>query len=138
MRKLIARVLILTLIILIGSGCAKKKEEVEIIEPEILTLPVPSPEIPKITILPPDEISPLSLTREEEKLLRNKKIQEALRLAGFYEGEIDGKIGPKTRKAIRDFQAAKGLKVDGIVGPITWKELEKILASQKPTPKKSH
>ncbi|MBP1693332.1 MAG: peptidoglycan-binding protein [Chloroflexi bacterium] len=31
---------------------------------------------------------------------------------------VDGKIGPKTRKAIQDFQRQKGLKVDGSVGPV--------------------
>ncbi|MCM8778746.1 MAG: peptidoglycan-binding protein [Candidatus Omnitrophica bacterium] len=117
-------------LILFFSGCAKK-EEVKIIEPEEFL----KKEAETIKIIPP-ELSPSpSLSPEEEKILKNKKIQEALSIAGFYKGEIDGKIGPKTREAIRKFQSAKGLKVDGVVGPKTWQELEKILsAQQKPSP----
>lgn len=58
---------------------------------------------------------------------RSKEIQTALKNAGFYDGKIDGKVGPKTKKAIRQFQEAKGLKVDGKVGPKTWAELERYL-----------
>lgn len=58
---------------------------------------------------------------------RKKQIQIALQRAGFYKGKIDGKIGPQTRQAIREFQKAKGLKVDGVVGKNTWNELRKYL-----------
>ncbi len=51
-------------------------------------------------------------------------IQQALKNAGLYGGEIDGKIGPKTMKAIEDFQAKNNLKVDGVVGPATWEKLK--------------
>lgn len=61
---------------------------------------------------------------------RNKEIQTALAKAGFYAGAIDGKIGPKTKKAIEEFQRANGLKVDGKVGPRTWAALEKHLLQQ--------
>lgn len=50
----------------------------------------------------------------------NIEIQTALKNAGFYTGEIDGKIGPMTKKAIEEFQKTGGLKVDGKVGPQTW------------------
>lgn len=35
--------------------------------------------------------------------------------------EADGKFGPKTQNKTREFQAAHGLEVDGIVGPKSWK-----------------
>jgi len=50
-------------------------------------------------------------------------IQQALKNAGFYQGPIDGKIGPKTREAIKQFQQANGLKVDGKIGRHTWQKL---------------
>lgn len=59
---------------------------------------------------------------------RNMDIQKALKNAGFYSGAIDGKVGPRTKNAILEFQKAKGLKADGKVGPKTWVELEKYLA----------
>ena len=61
---------------------------------------------------------------------KTKDIQLALKNAGFDVGTIDGKLGPKTKKAIEDFQRSKGLKVDGKVGPKTWAELEKYLIRQ--------
>jgi putative chitinase len=32
---------------------------------------------------------------------------------------VDGRYGPATRKAVRDFQTAAGIVVDGIAGPVT-------------------
>lgn len=65
--------------------------------------------------------------KEELPKNKTKQIQIALKKAGFYKGEADGKIGPKTRRAIVAFQRTKGLKPDGVVGPKTWEELSKYL-----------
>ncbi len=72
---------------------------------------------PKLEPLPPQ--GPYKPTGTE--------VQTALKNAGFYTGTIDGKIGPKTKKAIEEFQAANGLKADGKVGPKTWGLLGKHL-----------
>lgn len=56
-----------------------------------------------------------------------RKIQLALRAAGFEPGSADGRMGPRTREAIRDFQKANGLNADGKVGPRTWAKLESFL-----------
>ncbi|OGW99977.1 MAG: hypothetical protein A2Y00_02040 [Omnitrophica WOR_2 bacterium GWF2_43_52] len=56
-----------------------------------------------------------------------KEIQHALKNAGLYDGAIDGKIGPQSKKAIEEFQAKNGLKADGKVGPMTWEKLKAYL-----------
>jgi len=56
-----------------------------------------------------------------------KEIQTALKNAGFNPGSLDGKMGPRTRQAIKDFQKSKGLVPDGIVGQKTWASLGKYL-----------
>jgi peptidoglycan hydrolase-like protein with peptidoglycan-binding domain len=59
---------------------------------------------------------------------RIRQIQAALKKAGFYQGSVDGKIGPKTKEAIIKFQKANGLKADGIVGESTSAELNEYLS----------
>lgn len=44
-----------------------------------------------------------------------------------YNLDPDGKYGPKSMGACKDFQRTRGLKVDGEVGPKTWKETFKKL-----------
>lgn len=46
-------------------------------------------------------------------------LQQQLASKGFNPGAIDGVMGQRTDSAIRAFQKANGLKVDGIVGPKT-------------------
>ena len=42
-----------------------------------------------------------------------KKVQDALNKKGFDSGPVDGKVGPKTREAVRRFQDSYGIKATG-------------------------
>jgi len=76
-----------------------------------------------------EDVQPSKTTTYSTQVnLNAKQIQKALKSAGFYQGPIDGKIGPKTKKAIIKFQKAKGLRADGIVGKRTSAELNKYLS----------
>ncbi len=56
-----------------------------------------------------------------------KKVQLALATAGFNPGKADGKMGHQTIQAIKDFQEANGLEVDGVVDKETWEKLQRSL-----------
>jgi len=72
---------------------------------------------PRMDNIPSDFKSPPPL---EVKDARVQDIQTALKNTGHYKGPIDGKNGPLTKEAVKDFQKANGLKVDGKVGRKTW------------------
>jgi hypothetical protein len=50
---------------------------------------------------------------------RVRQLQEDLVALGYSTGGIDGKYGPATEKAVREFQTSSGLVVDGIAGAAT-------------------
>ena len=58
-------------------------------------------------------------------------IQKALKKAGYYNGTIDGKVGPGTRDAIAALQKDNGLKADGVCGRGTWAKLKSYLEAIK-------
>lgn len=70
-----------------------------------------------------DEVLSYRLQSKE----RVRQIQKALQKTGYYKGEIDGKIGLRTKRAIKEFQRAKKLNSDGIVGEKTWEALSQYL-----------
>ncbi len=54
-----------------------------------------------------------------------KDLQKALAAANYDPGAVDGRMGKKTKSAIKAFQKKNGLKADGVVGEKTWLLLKK-------------
>lgn len=59
-------------------------------------------------------------------------LQRRLRRGGYSPGPIDGRYGPLTTRAVRRFQAAHDLQVDGIAGPQTFRELKVVATRRRP------
>ena len=135
---------------MVAAGCSKKKDiadvpgmnmggedrdmvmqtitSVDSMEPSDQLPAQPSagmPESMRIEVNAPETGQKIAMAADPVQ--RNKQIQVALKNANLYFGDIDGKAGPLTRKAIEEFQKMKGLTVDGKVGPVTWGELQKYL-----------
>jgi peptidoglycan hydrolase-like protein with peptidoglycan-binding domain len=53
-----------------------------------------------------------------------RDLQEALKALGQNPGPIDGVFGDQTEAAVRAFQQASGITVDGVVGTITWRNID--------------
>lgn len=65
---------------------------------------------------------------------RVRTLQKALRAAGYFKGTIDGVFGELTELAVRKFQTAKGMHVDGIAGTKTLARLNKAQKSVRVAP----
>ena len=63
--------------------------------PPVTTPPVPPPPPPPAATMPEEDLMTLE---------QRQRMQEALKLLGYYTGAIDGVFGPETRAAIRRFQ----------------------------------
>lgn len=54
------------------------------------------------------------------------ELQEVLARLGFDCGRVDGILGPRTSRALADFQANCGLMPDGVCGPVTTQALLRV------------
>ena len=68
---------------------------------------------------------------EELQKSRIKTVQNLLEKNSFDPGSIDGKMGWRTRDAIKEFQKAKKLKVSGYIDTKTWAELNQPIKKDK-------
>ena len=60
-----------------------------------------------------------------------KKLQEGLQKLAYDPGPADGKLGSKTKAALRTFQQDNGLKADGKPGKATITKLEALLKARR-------
>ena len=79
------------------------------------------------------EPEPLSPVEEAERRLgmgaaERRDAQSALAAEGFYDGAIDGALGPQSRRAIRNWQAARGEDATGFLTGAQITELKKVAA----------
>ena len=139
---------------LLTAGCNKKTEQAELNSAptgfdsatmeELAQLPQAGTaasqqsavEVLPIETTPVTQTAPVDASAEKSaaaaspagSIEHNKEIQTALKNTGLYSGNVDGKIGPASKRAIEAFQKNNGLKVDGKVGPKTWAALEAYLS----------
>ncbi len=64
------------------------------------------------------------------------RLQQNLQRLGYYQGPITGNFREQTEQAVRDFQAAVGISVDGVVGSTTQSRIDSTLtfAGNSPFP----
>jgi hypothetical protein len=80
-------------------------------QPTSTTTPVTT--TPKVSAVPTTTLKPGATGAQVRAL------QRALKSLGYAPGAIDGNYGPSTQQAVKNFQQANGLTVDGILGPKT-------------------
>jgi len=74
---------------------------------------------------------------ERRELTLKTDTQEALLTLGYDIGDIDGMIGPATRKAIRSFQQSQGMKADGVPSASLLSTMERVATEKglaRPSP----
>jgi len=108
-----------------SSSTASLESRVQVLENKVGALETDLQSTPQGTVSMSE--TPAGSIVSAEKLT-NKQIQKALKSAGYYEGNIDGKMGRKTKAAIKEFQRNNGLKADGVVGKNTKEKLLKYLS----------
>ncbi|OGX14754.1 MAG: hypothetical protein A2166_05565 [Omnitrophica WOR_2 bacterium RBG_13_41_10] len=128
------------------AGCGRQhkaqEESQEFVSMEELGSNIAQPTTTPAEVLPAQTTSTVPQIQPEPPIPAGpykpaaQEIQTALKNAGFYAGNIDGKIGPVSKKAIEEFQNASGLVVDGKVGPKTWEALSKHLNPTTPATKR--
>jgi peptidoglycan hydrolase-like protein with peptidoglycan-binding domain len=74
-----------------------------------------------------------------EPILRNgssgeavRELQVALQETGHSPGAIDGVFGAQTEAAVKAFQQDRGIAVDGVVGLITWRNIDEFAEFDEP------
>jgi peptidoglycan hydrolase-like protein with peptidoglycan-binding domain len=136
MIKYLSLILIIAYLCFTFAGC-KKKESMSPFQSQLpdsnQTITITSGDImPEVEPIREEVVETKSIEVEAADSIvapRSEHIQIALKNAGYYAGNIDGKIGPMSKKAIVEFQKANDLEPDGKVGPKTWSKLKKYLSS---------
>lgn len=104
------------------------------VTPTLMPIVTPTPTMQVVTVAPATPtVTPPSLQIGFTGSNEVRALQKRLKELGWYKGSVDGDFGPATQEAVKGFQKANGLTVDGKAGT---KTLEK-LRSSKAVSKKS-
>jgi len=131
-KRLIAVAVLLVLALLVGGVLAARAltgpdsagETTSTTTPTATTAPTattpttPEPAAPTTTTDTTSQPESASL-RPGDEGERVRQLQEELVALGYSTGGVDGKFGPATEQAVRDFQTSSGLVVDGVAGVAT-------------------
>jgi peptidoglycan hydrolase-like protein with peptidoglycan-binding domain len=81
--------------------------------------------IPSFPEIDPNGVEAFPVLRPGDGISKNLKLRPYVAKAQEALGdvEIDGKFGPSTELAVRRFQGAKELTIDGVIGRNTWRAL---------------
>lgn len=101
----------------------------------ILTMMELDPSIKFDGPAPQVQPKPIPINPTDKPIRDGIWLQKSLnRLGASPKLELDGIVGPATRNAVRAFQLAAGIGVDGLTGPETFAALDEALAAGKPVP----
>jgi peptidoglycan hydrolase-like protein with peptidoglycan-binding domain len=73
----------------------------------------------------------------QQELTATAAVQQTLKLAGFWDGPVDGMWTPALTEALKDFQTALGVEPSGTVDAATLAALEKAIAEAQAEPSAS-
>jgi murein L,D-transpeptidase YcbB/YkuD len=73
----------------------------------------------------------------QQELTATAAVQQTLKLAGFWDGPVDGMWTPALTEALKDFQTALGVEPSGTVDAATLAALEKAIAEARVEPSAS-
>lgn len=118
--------LLKTLLVYMTMVYASSVQSMPDAEDYMATVSTPTPAVtataeptPRPTAVPTVEVSvnpdyhTIQTGDKGDEVLR---LQQALAEYGYYEGELDGRFGQQTRRAVERFQYSHGLTADGIAG----------------------
>lgn len=74
-------------------------------------------------VTPPPPPQPIDLSYPGTPVQLGSRGDAARLVQHVVGAKVDGWFGPQSVEALRDWQRSRGLKADGIVGPVTWKAM---------------
>ena len=81
-----------------------------------------------------DDLAAKGGATAQQELTTTAAVQQTLKLAGFWDGPVDGEWTPALTEALKDFQTALGVEPTGTVDAATVAALEEAISEAEPEP----